>query len=575
MIALKTAAMMGRMERGAKRRAPLTRCVQKSLTRAKSRRRYPNLANLAGNPIINGFVTAPVAKAGSRGARGTDVKIRVGAAWRGALAPLVALSLGLAVIAPAGVAPAQPPPLAGAAPTGQYPALAQVTLRPDQVALLQKALAQAETHGFQHDAFTPAGLDALLSSRNPDQRRAGQAQLVTAILHYAQAVHAGRLGPDAFLYEWGLRPAAYDPAPDFARAVAQDRLGPWLDSLPPPYTGYDALAKGLATYRAIAQQGGWQILPAGPELKVGMSDPRAPALRTRLAVEDQTVATGGSLVYDDALQQAVTRAQKRYGLDPTGTLDKATLAALNVPVSQRVAQIIANMERWRWLPQELPADRIQVNIAAAVLTVFHSDTPTLAMRAVTGRPGDETPMLSSVISSVVFNPPWNVPPDIAQKELWPKEHAHPGYLARNDFIVIHLPDGSTRLQQKAGNMSALGHVKFDFPNKYSVYLHDTPSHGTFSGYGRNVSHGCVRLEKPVVLADAVMQGDPKWTPDQINDTIASGDTVRAPLPRPISVFLFYWTAFATADGQVSFRGDPYDWDRALMQRIDAVPHPVT
>jgi murein L,D-transpeptidase YcbB/YkuD len=287
------------------------------------------------------------------------------------------------------------------------------------------------------------------------------------------------------------------------------------------------------------------------------------------------VAPSASPVFDASLADAVTRAQKRYGLEPTGTLNHSTLAALNVPIGQRIEQIIANMERWRWLPQDLPADRIQVNIAAAVLTVFHSDTPTLAMRAVTGRPGDETPMLSSVISDVVFNPPWNVPSDIAAKELWPKERAHPGYFARNDFIVIPLPGGGTRLQQKAGDKAALGHVKFEFPNIYSVYLHDTPSHGTFSGYGRMVSHGCVRLEKPVVLANAVMQGDPKWTPDYIDETIASGDTVRARLPRPISVFLFYWTAFATADGQVDFRGDPYDWDRALMQKIDAAQHPVT
>jgi len=197
------------------------------------------------------------------------------------------------------------------------------------------------------------------------------------------------------------------------------------------------------------------------------------------------------------------------------------------------------------------------------------------MRAVTGRPGDETPMLSSVISDVLFNPPWNVPADIAAKELWPKERAHPGYFARNEFEVIHTPDGGTRLQQKAGDMSALGRVKFEFPNPYSVYLHDTPSHSTFGHYSRMVSHGCVRLEKPVVLADAVMQGDPKWTPDAINDAIASGDTIRAPIPRPISVFLLYWTAFGNADGSVSFRADPYDWDRALMQRIDAPQHPVT
>jgi murein L,D-transpeptidase YcbB/YkuD len=485
-------------------------------------------------------------------------------------APLAGLLL-LLVLAPAGrMALAQDNgPLAGATP----PQAEQVALRPDQVALVERTLEQAETQGFPHAAFTAPGVDALLQSRNPDVRRQGEAQLIAALLRYAHDVHSGRLAPGDFLHDWGLHPAAYDPAPEFAQAVTQDRLEPWLDSLPPPYTGYDTLKQGLALYRGIAARGGWQALTAAP-LTDGMRGPGVVALRARLAIEDPAVAAGGDL-YDAALEQAVTRAQKRYGFDPTGELDKPTIAALNVPVGQRVEQILANMERWRWLPRQLPADRIQVNIAAAILTVFHDDTPTLAMRAVTGRPGDETPMLSSIISDVLFNPPWNVPSDIAAKELWPKEHAHPGYFARNEFVVIHTPNGGVRLQQKAGDMSALGHVKFEFPNPYSVYLHDTPSHSTFGRYARMVSHGCVRLEKPVVLADAVMQGDAKWTPDAINDAIASGDTIRAPIPKPISVFLLYWTAFGNADGSVSFRADPYDWDRALMQRIDAAQHPVT
>jgi murein L,D-transpeptidase YcbB/YkuD len=460
-------------------------------------------------------------------------------------------------------------PLAGATP----PQAAQMAIRPDQIALIERTLAEAETQGFPHDAFTPPGVDALLQSRDPGARRQGQAQLIAALLRYAHDVHSGRLAAGDFLHDWGLHPAAYDPAPEFAQAVAQDRLGPWLDSLPPPYTGYDTLRKGLAVYRDIAAHGGWQALTQDP-LKSGMRGPGVVALRARLALEDPAVTPGGDL-YDAALDQAVTRAQKRYGLDATGELDKATITALNVPVAQRVQQILADMERWRWLPRALPADRIQVNIAAAILTVFHNDTPTLAMRAVTGRPGDETPMLSSVISDVLFNPPWNVPADIAAKELWPKERAHPGYFARNEFVVIHTPDGGVRLQQRAGDMSALGRVKFEFPNPYSVYLHDTPTHSTFGHDARMVSHGCVRLEKPVVLADTVMQGDAKWTPDAINDAIASGDTIRAPIPKPISVFLLYWTAFGNADGSVSFRSDPYDWDRALMQRIDAPQHPVT
>ncbi|HZC16793.1 MAG TPA: L,D-transpeptidase family protein [Caulobacteraceae bacterium] len=513
---------------------------------------------------------------------------RIPARWRKAIAPTIGVGLGLAALGGAAVGMAQPPPapLAGATPMQDQPqsqpppqaepaVTPQVALHPEEIALLERTLAEAEAHGFEHGAFMPAGLDGLLRSPDPAARRSGQTQLVAAVLQYAKAVHAGRLDPGDFLHDWGLHPPPYDPAPDFVQAEQQGRLGPWLDSLPPPYTGYDALRRGLAVYRGIAERGGWQRMAAGDELKLGMKGPRVAPLRARLAVEDPTVTAGGS-VFDAALAQAVTRAQKRYGLEPTGTLNNQTLAALNVPVGERVEQIIVNMERWRWLPRELPADRVQVNIAAAVLTVFHDETPVLSMRAVTGRPGDETPMLSSVISSVVLNPPWNVPSDIAQKELWPKERAHPGYLARNEFVVIHTPDGGVRLQQKAGDKSALGHVKFDFPNIYSVYMHDTPSHGAFASYGRMVSHGCVRLERPVVLANLVMQGDAKWTPDQIDQTIASGDTVRAPLPKPISVFLLYWTAFASADGQVvSFRSDPYDWDRDLLQRIDAATDAVT
>jgi murein L,D-transpeptidase YcbB/YkuD len=464
-------------------------------------------------------------------------------------------------------APAAPAPTPAPAPA----VIPQVALRPDQIALLLRTLGQADSHGFDPGAFSPPGLEAQLGARDPQARAGAQTQLVALTLRYANAVHAGRLPPASFLYEWGLKPAPYDPTPGFVQAVAQDRLGAWLNSLPPPYTGYDALRRGLTAYRIIVARGGWGVIAAGPDLKIGATGQRVAALRARLAIEDGAVATAGP-AFDDALAAGVARAQKRFGLAPTGVVDKDTLAELNTPADQRVDQIVANMERWRWLPAVLPSDRIQVNIAAAVLSVFHDDTPVLSMRAATGRPGDETPMLQSMIHSIVLNPPWNVPSDIATKELWPKERAHPGYFKRNDFIVIRSPDGGARLQQKAGPKAALGHVKFDFVNTYGVYLHDTPNHGAFDRYGRLVSHGCVRLERPVVLANAVMTGSPKWTPDVIDQTIAGGDTVRASLPKPIAVFLLYWTAYVGPDGQVNFRGDPYNWDHILTQKLTALTH---
>jgi murein L,D-transpeptidase YcbB/YkuD len=475
-------------------------------------------------------------------------------------------------LVPTPTPPARLRPAAYIEPAPATAPLPAISLNADQIALLLKTLDAAPSHGFGPDEFATAPMVALLKSKNAQSRRQGQDLLISETLRYAQSVHAGRLAPADFLYEWGLRPPPYDPAPDFAQAVAEDRLEAWLAGLPPPYTGYDNLRHSLEVYRGLAGSGGWNPVASDADLKPGMRDPRVAALRTRLSVEDSTVPEAPAAFYDDGLTQAVTRAQKRYGLEPDGVAHKSLIAALNVPVEERIQQIIANMERWRWLPPQLPADRIQVNIAAAVLTVFQNDTPVLSMRAVTGRPGDETPMLQSEIRSIVLNPPWNVPSTIAAKEIWPKERAHPGYLARNDFRVITNPDGSERLQQRAGDKAALGHVKFDFDNKYGVYLHDTPSHGTFAKYSRMVSHGCVRLEKPVVLANALMVGDPQWTPEAIQAAIADGDTVRAALPKGIAVFLLYWTAYAGPDGQTNFRGDPYGWDQALMERIAAGPH---
>ena len=426
-----------------------------------------------------------------------------------------------------------------------------------QAKQLAAMLADAQLHGLALADLSP--------TLRPD---ADNPQLIAAALSYARAVHSGQLASSDYLREWGLRAAPYDPAPAFYRAVTQDELKRWIASLPPPYAGYDRLRRALARYRAIAADGGWSQLSGGEDLVMGARGKRVIELRKRPHVEDPDTPVSGE-VFDRPLLDAVRRAQRRYGLDPTGTVAGLTRAALNVPVKDRIGQIVANMERWRWLPEELPRARIQVNIAAAVLTVFDGDAPVMSMRAVTGRPGDETPMLQSQIHSIVIDPPWNVPASIVTRELMPKEAAHPGYLKRNGFKVIQLADGGTRLQQAAGTQSALGRYKFDFDNPYSVYLHDTPSQGTFARYSRLASHGCVRLERPADLAELLLKADPRWSPDAIRAAVARNDTVRVRLPSPEAVYLLYWTAFAGEDGPVSFRPDPYGWDTALAAKIDA------
>ena len=448
-------------------------------------------------------------------------------------------------------------------PPVPLPAPLQVPPPPPPVVLPQLSPAQAATLAtlIARDAVAQG-----LSDAAPVLPQDPQA-LVRAALDHARAVHAGRLDEADFQRDWAMRPVAFDPLPGFRDAVARDRLAAWIASLPPPYAGYDALAAGLARYRAIADAGGWAALAGGPDLTFGATGPRVAALRARLAVEDLEV-TGTGDRFDAALVQAVRRAQRRYGLNPAGVVGAQTIAALNVPATARIRQIKANMERWRWLPPELEKNRVQVNIAAAVLTLFDGDAPVMSMKAVTGRPGDETPMLVSSIHSIVLNPPWNVPTGIADRELWPKEKASPGYLKRNGFRVIDTGDGGKRLQQ-ASERSALGKFKFDFANPFSVYLHDTPAQSGFARFDRLASHGCVRLEKPAELARQLMRGTPEWPALTIDATVAAGKTVRAKLADPVAVYLLYWTAFASPTGQVGFRDDPYRWDGTLAGKIEA------
>lgn len=482
----------------------------------------------------------------------------------------IAVCLGAAALSgaacagqPNGPGPVNPPGYAAAPSAASAP-----SLRPDQVSLILATLKDAETHGFRAGEFYPANLDAQVYASDPTFRAQGEALLRTMIIRYARAQHGLRI--TNWPKNWAMRPAPYDAESDFNFAVQQDRLGPWLESLPPPFDRYRALRAALARYKLIVAAGGWPTIEAGPPLKPGSAGSRVVALRQRLTIEEPTLSLDtDSNQYDDALTEAVKFYQRRNGFDATGRVDTLTLEALNVAAQSRVLQIIANMERWRWEPRLWPATRIEVNIAAAEMSLFEENALTLEMRAAPGRPDDQTPLLTSQISSVVLNPPWNVPSTIAAKEYYPKEAAHPGYLAAHGFTVIETPDGGHRLQQKSGAKSALGQIKFDFPNAFAVYLHDTPSHKAFSKDARDVSHGCVRLERPFDLANKLFAGDETWTPDKIQDAVQDGKTQRVQLQRPIPVFLMYWTVYPDVKGRMDFRNDIYDWDSQLLGLIAA------
>lgn len=406
------------------------------------------------------------------------------------------------------------------------------------------ALAEAPSHGL------PA---------YPVNEQSGDLDLSRAIIDYAGALHGARMTAK-FPTDWHLRPDPFDAAGSFQQAIQRNGLRRWLSNLAPRSEPYENLRAALARYHEIDMNGGWKALDAGLTLKVGSKGPRVIALRERLDAEYQAPAPeGDAATFDPSLANYLKTEQARLGLPETGVLDKATLAALNVPVAQRIATLTANLERERWLPAAMPNYRIEVNIPAFWLDVYRDGDKPMSMKVIDGRPHDPTPMFSDTMDSIVFNPPWNVPDGIAKNEIWPKAKKDKGYLAAHDYVVTS--DGG--LMQKAGPKSALGKVKFDLTNPFAIYLHDTPSRSLFAKDYRALSHGCMRVERPRDLAGLVLEGDRHYTPEVIDQTIDSGDTVRVDVARPPAVFVLYRTAFLGDDGRVQFRDDLYGWDEKL------------
>jgi murein L,D-transpeptidase YcbB/YkuD len=460
---------------------------------------------------------------------------------------------------PTAAPPPVPTPSVAQAPVAGLPA--------DQIQLMLQTLEEAPSHGFGPGLFAVDGLRESLASQDPTARLRAEERLKRVLIAYARAQRTGQAPSSAFLDDWTIRPASYDAEKDFDFALSQNRLAPWLATIAPPFERYRALRTALGQYRAIEARGGWAPIPAGPALKPGMTDVRVPALRARLAAENAPGAIElTSEVYDPALVAAVTSAQARYGQPADGVVGPATLAAFNRPVEARIEQIIANMERWRWMPRAWPRTRVEVNIAGAQLNVFEDNVRIDTMRVAVGARATKTPMLMSEIHSVVLNPPWNVPTSIASKELLPKGG---DYLARNGFRFVSNGAGGTRLQQKPGPGNSLGRLKFDFDNPFAVYLHDTNSKAVFERDTRSVSHGCIRVERPEDLARIVLGGNADWDAARIDAALQNEDTVRARADKRWPVILAYWTVFTGDNDSVNFRDDIYGWDDALSRMINS------
>ncbi|MBC8052428.1 MAG: L,D-transpeptidase family protein [Sphingobacteriaceae bacterium] len=350
----------------------------------------------------------------------------------------------------------------------------------------------------------------------------------------------------------------------------------------PLHPDYANLKNALARYRNIQKTGGWPTVPQGTKLKPGQSSSAVVVLSKRLSYlmdkGDSTAAD--SAVYGATLVNAVKKFQVLHGQKPDGNIGPETVKALNVPIQNRIRQIIINMERWRWIPKSFEPSYLLVNIPEYKLHVIENKKEVMTMNVIVGKVMNATPVFSDRLEHVVLSPYWNVPPSIIQEEIAPRAIADPGYLDRTNMeVVTHkgevISPGSINwstagaegspyiVRKKPGPKNDLGDVKFIFPNEGNIYLHDTPHDELFSQSKRGFSHGCVRVEEPIKLAEYLLRNVKGWDKGNIMRQISTREERYVSVKEKLPVYLVYFTAKADANGNVQFYEDLYGHDSKL------------
>ncbi|MFN0194564.1 MAG: murein L,D-transpeptidase [Aestuariivirga sp.] len=449
-------------------------------------------------------------------------------------------------------------------------------------------LARAEDDGLNPEDYPVDALARLRDSlTSTDPFAAAKAELYYSafFVAYAADLKIGRVTPqrvDPYLFRSRKTIDVLRVLTDLKK---QRDPGKFLSAFEPKNQHYQTLKKMLKLYRSIAGAGSWPTVGQGANVKPGQSDPRIPQIRRVLTMTGDYAGGGGSAAYDEGLAAAMRQFQQRHGLEAKGLIGKQTIVALNVPPAERARQIMLNMERWRWMPENMGSDHFTVNIAAFELQRVQSAEIVSRMGVVVGAVATQTPEFTDEVEFVELNPTWTVPYSIATKEMLPKLRQS-RFAYAEDFDVFmngKLVDwGSINwasygpgtfpftFRQRPGPKNALGKVKFMFPNKHNIYLHDTPAKDKFASTTRAFSHGCIRLSRPLDLAYELLGSELGMSPGAVDDVIANGATKRINLPQRIPIHLIYATAFKGQNG-IEFRPDVYGRDRKLYNALFGKP----
>lgn len=447
-----------------------------------------------------------------------------------------------------------------------------------------------------HDGLTPEDYHlsliqqlqkALVAKPDPAKRAKLDVVLTDSLVRLGYHLLMGKVDPESLDRNWNMdRTLKLDPILKMSVAIDNAQVTGLVAGFRPKADFYRDLKQVLANYRKIQAEGGWPQVPAGKTLKPGMTTPRVTTIRQRLVVTtDMPAVSMESSLYDAAVEAGVKQFQQRHGFEADGIVGKGTLAAMNVPIKARIGQLRVNLDRARWVLHDLPQDFVVTDIAGFNLLYIRNGQEAWKTRVQVGKTYRKTPVFRDRIRYIEFNPTWTIPPGILRKDILPKVKRDPQYLQNKNMVVLNQQgkqiDIATidwsqypgkgfpyLIRQQPGPNNALGRVKFIFPNKHSVYLHDTPSKSGFKRAERAFSSGCIRVQNPFHFAELLLADKPGWDRAKIDAVVESRKTTRVNLSKPLTVMLLYWTAAVDNERRVVFKQDIYDRDGAVLVGLD-------